>query len=147
MATGKPHILNRQRTYAVSVSRLEKLGRKLCRHLQIQRYHFTVVLSNDQAIRELNRRFRRINRPTDVLSFPSSLGAQKGEPFDNSSLGDMIVSVETAYRQAIQQGHSLARELDILFIHGLLHLLGYDHETDQGQMRRKERLLYKMFLC
>jgi len=147
MTTGKPNIINRQRTYAVSVSHLEKLGRKLSRRLRIQEYHFTLVLSNDRAIRQLNRRFRHVDQPTDVLSFPSSLGDQKAEPFDNSSLGDMIVSVETAYRQAIQQGHSLARELDILFIHGLLHLLGYDHEIDQGQMRRKECLLYKQFLC
>ena len=59
----------------------------------------------------------------------------------------MMVSVETAYRQAIRQRHSLEREIDILLIHGVLHLLGYDHETDQGQMRRKERRLQRQLLC
>ena len=72
---------------------------------------------------------------------------QKDDPFENHCLGDMMVSVETAYRQAIQHGHSLEREIDILLIHGVLHLLGYDHETDQGQMRRKERRLQRHFLC
>jgi len=147
MTTGKPHIINQQRKHAVSVPRLKKLSRELCRHLGVSHYDFTLVLSNDRTIRRLNRMFRHKDQSTDILSFPSSPEDQNTDPFENRSLGDMMVSVETAYRQAIQQGHSLDREIDILLIHGLLHLLGFDHETDQGQMCRKERLLQRHLLC
>lgn len=147
MTTGKPHIINRQRKHAVSVPHLEKFIRELCRQLKLSHCDFTVVLSNDWRIRQLNRRFRQKDQPTDILSFPSFPTVRKDDPFENRSLGDMIVSVETAYRQAIQQGHSLEKEIDILLIHGVLHLLGYDHETDQGQMRRKERHLQRHLLC
>lgn len=148
MTTGKPNIINRQRKYSVSIPRLEKFSRDLCQYLKLCHCHFTLVLSNDERIRHLNRIFRHKDQSTDILSFPCSPTDQKDDPFENHCLGDMMVSVETAYRQAIQHGHSLEREIDILLIHGVLHLLGYDHETDQGQMRRKERRLQRhLLLC
>jgi probable rRNA maturation factor len=87
-------------------------------------------------MRGLNRRFRRIDRPTDVLSFPSE--AKKSS---SGFLGDIVIDVPYAARQARARGHSLERELQILLAHGVLHLLGYDHETDDGKMFRLQRRL------
>ena len=99
----------------------------------------TVLLTTDSAVRALNRRFRRKNRPTDVLSFPAA-PIQNTKPVERVA-GDLAISVETARRQAEACGHSLGTELKILMLHGLLHLAGYDHEADAGQMNRRERLL------
>jgi len=95
----------------------------------------TVLLTTDETIRDLNRRFRGKNKPTDVLSFPAAALVQHREK------GDIAISVDTARRQAAEQGHPLACELKILILHGLLHLAGYDHETDRGRMHRRERKL------
>lgn len=100
----------------------------------------TVMLTDDKGIRSLNRRFRGKNKPTDILSFPTA-DPQLG------IVGDLAISVETAARQAATEGHPLRIELRILILHGVLHLAGYDHEADSGQMaslecelRRKLRL-------
>jgi probable rRNA maturation factor len=95
----------------------------------------TVLLTTDAAIRKLNRRFRGKNKATDVLSFPAAgVGAEE-------IAGDLAISVTTALGQAAEQGHSLTTEIKVLILHGLLHLAGYDHEADSGQMARRERLL------
>jgi len=99
----------------------------------------TVLLTGDAALRALNRRFRRKNKPTDVLSFPAA--AFKNAKPAQRIAGDLAISVETARRQAEARGHSLATEIKILILHGLLHLAGYDHEADSGQMNRRERHL------
>ena len=94
-----------------------------------------MLLTTDAAIRKLNRQFRGKNKATDVLSFPAEgIGAEE-------IAGDLAISVTTARRQAVEQGHSLSTEIKVLILHGLLHLAGYDHETDDGQMARRERLL------
>jgi len=90
----------------------------------------SIALVTDAAIRRLNRDFRGKDHPTDVLSFPC-----------DPPLGDIAISVPTARRQAREMGHPLRIELRVLALHGLLHLLGYDHETDQGQMHRAEEKL------
>ena len=92
----------------------------------------TVAVVPDGRVRELNRRYRRKNAPTDVLSFPAD------EPGD---LGDVVIALGVAKRQATAAGHSLNTEFRVLALHGLLHLLGYDHERDDGEMRRLERRL------
>lgn len=97
----------------------------------------TVLLTTDATIRDLNRRFRGKNEATDVLSFPSTNPA----PGHEKIAGDVAISVETARKQAAEQGHALGVELRILILHGLLHLAGYDHETDAGRMQRRERQL------
>jgi len=97
----------------------------------------TVLLTTDAAIRGLNRRFRGKNKPTDVLSFPAENLLKSQEKI----AGDIAISVETARRQALGQGHALTCELKVLMLHGLLHLAGYDHESDTGQMHRRERTL------
>ena len=95
----------------------------------------TVLLTTDAAIRKLNRQFRHKDKATDVLSFPAEgIGAEE-------IAGDLAISVPTALRQAVEQGHSLSTEIKVLILHGLLHLAGHDHETDAGQMARRERLL------
>jgi probable rRNA maturation factor len=95
-----------------------------------------VLLSSDATIRGLNRRFRGKDEATDVLSFPA-------EPLKNTKAaervaGDVAIGVETARRQAAEQGHALATEIKVLILHGLLHLAGYDHKTDAGKMQRRE---------
>jgi probable rRNA maturation factor len=100
----------------------------------------SVLLTTDPAIRRLNRQFRGKNKATDVLSFPSE-GAFPGLPASQQMAGDLAISIPTALKQAIGQGHSLSTEVKVLLLHGLLHLAGYDHETDTGQMARRERLL------
>jgi probable rRNA maturation factor len=92
----------------------------------------TVALAPDARVRALNRQYRKNNASTDVLSFPAD------EP---EVLGDVVIAAGVARRQAAAAGHSLGTELRVLALHGLLHLLGYDHERDDGQMARLERRL------
>ncbi len=99
----------------------------------------TVLLASDATIRDLNGRFRGKDEATDVLSFPA-------EPLKNTRAaervaGDVAIGMETARRQAVEQGHALGTEIKVLILHGLLHLAGYDHETDAGKMQRRERQL------
>lgn len=91
-----------------------------------------VAIVPDGRVQSLNLQFRRKNTPTDVLSFPSD---------EHDYLGDVVIAAGVARRQAKEAGHSLQTELRILALHGLLHLLGYDHETDEGRMSRVERRL------
>jgi probable rRNA maturation factor len=95
----------------------------------------TVLLTTDAAIRGMNRKFRNMNKATDVLSFPAEGVGARG------TAGDLAISVTTALRQAREQGHPLWMEIKVLILHGLLHLAGYDHETDKGRMARRERAL------
>jgi probable rRNA maturation factor len=139
-----PVIVNRQRRYRISVARMQRFANTLARRLRIEHLEFSLVLTNDRAIRRLNHIFRHKNRSTDILSFPVS--ASTPANLDNPYLGDMIVSVETARRQAFGRNHTLERELCLLMIHGLLHLLGYNHEVDRGEMRRMELRLQKELL-
>ena len=92
----------------------------------------TVAIVPDARVRSLNRTYRRQDKPTDVLSFPSN---EKGY------LGDVVIAAGVARRQAAEAGHPLQTELRVLALHGLLHLLGYDHERDDGRMARLERRL------
>ena len=91
----------------------------------------TILLCDDVRMRELNRTFRRKNKATDVLSFPAGENAE-------GAAGDLAISVDTAVRQAAEHGHTLGEELRILMLHGMLHLAGFDHEVDAGEMRQHE---------
>ena len=113
--------------------------------LQVERFgepaEVSIVLTDDERIRELNRDYRATDRATDVLAF-SQLEGQAVRPEDETvALGDVVVSAETAKRQAAERAHSLADELDLLVVHGVLHLLGYDDETEAGagEMRQHEK--------
>lgn len=99
---------------------------------------FSVVLLSDAAMRNYNREFRGEDRATDVLSFPNEEEDGEEEPY----LGDILICVDAAARQ---QRETLLAELQALSLHGLLHLLGYDHETDQGEMETLEGRLRREF--
>lgn len=106
------------------------------------RYEVSIVLTDDAEIQRLNREFRHVDAPTDVLSFPL-LEPEETVPLPPEApvhLGDIVISLDRARAQAQEYGHSLRREIAYLTVHGLLHLLGYDHETpaEQRQMRAKE---------
>lgn len=92
--------------------------------------------ASDREVRRANRTWRGKDKATDVLSFPG----------DEGHLGDILISVPAARRQAGSAGHPVERELKILLLHGILHCLGYDHETDQGEMERLERRLRRRWL-
>jgi probable rRNA maturation factor len=92
---------------------------------------FTWLLTDDAELQRLNRQFLGRDYPTDVLSFPSAEG--------EGSIGEIAISLERAAEQARERGHSLRNEVEILLLHGVLHLLGMDHETDRGRMARAER--------
>ncbi|HKY31343.1 MAG TPA: rRNA maturation RNase YbeY [Candidatus Polarisedimenticolia bacterium] len=109
-----------------------RLVRALARRLRVPHRSAAVVFAGDDLLRELNRRYRGKDRPTDVLSFPSG---------EEGHLGDVVISSPTARRQARRKGHPAAAEARVLILHGFLHLLGYDHETDDGQMDVLERSL------
>ena len=97
-----------------------------------------LILTTDEEIQELNKTYRKLDKPTDVLSFP--LEDMPGMP-----LGSIVISLDTAKRNANELNHSIEEEIKLLFIHGLLHLLGYDHETDNGEMREKEKEIIEKF--
>src|SRR5690606_39082136 len=122
-----PILFNRQRRLPVDTDSLRKFLGQLVRRLKIQQ-GFSVVLISDSKMIQYQKRFRQKDSPTDVLSFPAD---DEGESY----LGDILISIETAARQA---SGSLTQELQLLSLHGLLHLLGYDHEADQGEMARLE---------
>jgi probable rRNA maturation factor len=122
-------LLNRQRRRRVSPARLRRVLDGAAGALRV-RGEVSLVLAGDRLLRRLNRDYRGKDRPTDVLSFPGGGG--------EAGLGDVVISVETAARNARALGRTLARELDVLALHGFLHVLGYDHEADDGTMERLE---------
>lgn len=96
---------------------------------------FTARLTSDREVRRLNRTYRGKDAPTDVLSFPGETGPE------GTHLGDVVIAVPVARRQAEAAGHPAERELRVLLLHGVLHCLGHDHETDGGEMERLEEAL------
>ncbi|EDM23728.1 rRNA maturation RNase YbeY [Caminibacter mediatlanticus] len=97
-----------------------------------------LILTTDEEIQKLNKEYRNKDKPTDVLSFPL-------EDFPGMPLGSIVISIDTAKKEAEKFGHSIDDEIKLLFIHGLLHLLGYDHEVDNGEMREKEKEIIEKF--
>lgn len=130
-------ILNRQRRRRVRPARLRRVLVRAARTLGVSG-ELALVLAGDRAVRALNARYRGQDRSTDVLSFPG--------PGGEAGLGDIVISVETAQRGARRRGRTLESELDVLALHGFLHVLGYDHETDDGTMDRLEARLRRRLL-
>jgi probable rRNA maturation factor len=131
-------VINRQRRYQTDRERLAEVAASTLAAVERDGAEVSVTLSNDRRLRALNRMYRGKDKATDVLSFPYD---EPGGP-----LGDVIISVDRAYAQAAERGHSLQRELELLTLHGTLHVCGYDHETDNGEMDRIERRLRKRFV-
>jgi len=133
-------VRNLQRRYKVDRRVLERFLTEVASTLGAPEASATLALVGDARIQKLNRDFRGHDQPTDVLSF----AATRNED-DPDYLGDIVISVDTASRQAKRRGSHLKRELKVLSLHGFLHLLGYDHETDDGEMRRLEYRMRRRF--
>ena len=121
----------------------QQMGKVLC-SLDCNDYEISILFIGDQGIRRLNNQFRGIDCPTDVLSFPQFLEDEPEIP-GAPILGDVVVSLERALNQSEEHGLSLEEELTLLLIHGILHLLGYDHEIshqEEERMRKKTRKLF-----
>ncbi len=131
-------VRNLQRRFKVDRRELESFLSRVAGSTGADESSATLALVGDARIQELNRDYRGHNEPTDVLSFH---GVGESEDY----LGDIVISVETAYRQARRRRSNLKRELKVLTLHGFLHLLGYDHETDDGEMHRIEYRLRRRF--
>jgi probable rRNA maturation factor len=130
-------LLNRQRRRRANPTRLRRVLAGAAQALGVAG-ELSLVLAGDRLVRRLNRDYRHKDRPTDVLSFPGDGG--------EGGLGDIVISVETAERNARGLGRTLPQELDLLALHGFLHVLGHDHETDGGKMQRLERRLRRQLL-
>jgi probable rRNA maturation factor len=142
-------ILNRQHRVRVSAASLERFFASVRGALGVRDESISICLVSDADIAGLNHRYRGKRGPTDVLSFPADAAHKNGRsgnrahaprdvPRSLSVLGDIAISPETARRNARRFGRPLDEELRILILHGVLHLLGYDHEADQGEMERLE---------
>jgi probable rRNA maturation factor len=129
--------LNRQRRRRVDRARLRQVLEGAARRLGVSG-EVAVVLTGDAALRRLNARYRGRDTATDVLSFQGEGG--------EAGLGDIVISVDSAARNARALGRRLPRELEVLALHGFLHVLGYDHESDDGTMDRLERRLRRSLL-
>ena len=137
----------------VRTTLLRQAARRLLQKVGKGRAEVSLLLTDDNTIHEMNRAYRGYDKPTDVLSFAQeetagdmpALPALPGQP---ALLGDVVISVETAVRQAQKHGVSLEQELALLTVHGILHLLGYEDETEAGalQMREREQEILGIFL-
>ncbi|HEV8609977.1 MAG TPA: rRNA maturation RNase YbeY [Thermoanaerobaculia bacterium] len=123
---------------APPTNRVRRLIGRAARAMRDRHREVSVFFCGDRRMAGLNRRWRRKDRPTDVLAFPAGGG-------DGGFLGDIVISVPYATRQARRRGEAPAKEIDRLLLHGYLHLLGYDHETDEGEMEALEARLRKRF--
>ncbi len=143
-------VVNRQRLTRIDVQRIATLSDATLGAVGLAGTSLSVVFVRDRAMRQLNRKYRSQDRTTDVLSFAAAgdlAGADLTSFIGEATfLGDVVVSVDTASQQASEAGHSLSRELDELVMHGVLHLCGYDHETDSGEMNRLELKLRRKLL-
>ena len=121
---------------------LRGLARAAAGRLDAGSVEIGVLVCDDATIRSLNRHFLGKDRPTDVLAFPGGFTQPDGLCY----LGDVAISLETAQRQAAEAGVPLMRELEVLLLHAIVHLCGYDHETDQGEMTALEAELRRELL-
>lgn len=131
-------IVNRQRRVPVAVQPLQHFYERVRRELKFPTDGVTVQLISDVAMARLNRTFRKKRGPTDVLSFPAN--ARKPNT-KTEYVGDIAISPETARRNARRFSRALNVEMRVLILHGMIHLAGFDHETDHGEMDRLERRL------
>jgi probable rRNA maturation factor len=136
-------LVNLQKRYVVRTASLAAFMRSLKRRLRLGNREFNICLVNDSAIRQLNSAYRGRDKATDVLSFPwdeaggppSRAPSRRPERCGiRNFLGDVVISVQTARRNARAEGHSTLNEIRWLVLHGVLHLLGYNHERDTGEM-------------
>lgn len=140
-------ILNRQRKVRIAKGPLQQFLTKVLEESRAARQELTVCMVTDAEMARWNRKYRRKSGPTDVLSFPADARRtqrgkrSRGALQRRSYLGDVAIAPAAARRCAKKNGRTLDEELRVLILHGVLHLLGYDHESDNGEMERLERRL------
>lgn len=132
-------IINNQKRFWIKRNKFREILAKLIEHYSIESAEITLAFVPNREIKKLNRRFLQKDNPTDVLSFPVGEKAADGLYY----LGDIIISPQIAFRNCRRKPHGLERELEILTIHGFLHLLGYEH--DRG-LEEEEELIRKLLL-
>jgi probable rRNA maturation factor len=142
-------IKNQQKIAKIHRRRIREIIKNIIQYLKVdEKTEISILFTDDKFIKSLNKKYRGINKSTDVLTFSLNEGDLKFPEVDkNKLLGDIVVSVETAQRQANNLNHNLEKELMILLIHGLLHLIGYDHEEDRDNkiMQVKENEILDTF--
>lgn len=131
-------IINRQNRYEIRTRDFRELLTRLIRHYDLKDPVVTLAFVNNKAIRDLNRDFLHRDKPTDVLSFPLNEKAADGRYY----LGDIIISVPQAKKQALERRHALHKELILLTLHGFLHLMGYRHHQGMEEEELKIRNIY-----
>ena len=135
-------VINLQRKLSLDLSGVHDFVSQLAEHVsEANGRYFDVALISDRRMRELNRFFRSKDSTTDVLSFPheaDEFEAMTDDAATPAFLGDIVISVEQAQKQAAENGLKLDEEIKQLILHGVLHLCGYDHETDDGEMNKRE---------
>jgi probable rRNA maturation factor len=135
------HIRNKCKSNIITTHRLKKITQNVLKVVLEERSRpnaeVSVVFIDDGEMRNLNRTFRGVNKSTDVLAFPINDG--RFADINPDTLGDIVISVPKARDQAVAKEFSIERELSVLLIHGLLHLLGFDHETDKDAIVMQEQ--------
>lgn len=133
-------VVNRQKYRKIDTKRWKAFTAMALEAVGARGQDATIAFISSRRMRELNKRYRNLNKSTDVLSFPAS-----ATDFDRegTNLGEIAIAVDHADKQARDNGLEFNQEIAQLILHGLLHLCGYDHETDNGQMNRLERRLRK----
>jgi probable rRNA maturation factor len=132
-------VINRQSRYPINAAKFKALLGQLARRHRLKEPEVSLSFVGMDRIRALNKRYLKKNAPTDVLSFPLRERAADGRYY----LGDIVIAPEKAWRQSRQKGHSLALEMEILTVHGFLHLLGYDHSA---RLEKEENEAHKILL-
>lgn len=132
-------IINRQRKYRINLKNLKFLLERLVEHYKLSDPEISLVFTNTETIKDLNRRYLKKDAPTDVLSFPLGEKSADGKFY----LGDIVISVPQADEQRLSHSHSLEREMEYLVIHGFLHLLGFEHQEgiEDEEIKIREILL------
>ncbi len=127
--------------YSEEIKKIKEVINDALEFEKVKNAEFNIILVDDKKIRELNKTYRNIDKTTDVISF--ALEDNESIKMEKRILGDIYISCDTALRQAKEYGHSTLREFSFLSVHGLLHLLGYDHETlkDEKIMFKKQELI------
>ena len=143
-------IRNTQRKIKVNVTKLKKESQTLLDELGYPDYDLGIWLTTNKTLQRYNRDYRNKNRPTDILSFPFHADLKAGERIkpkndDDKNLGDMVISLEFVKKHAKELGVTFDAHMQVLFVHGICHLLGYDHikDADYEIMRKKEKSLLK----
>ena len=143
----KIYVTNQQKSVSVDSAKVRRAAKKILTLLGYEGYELSIVITDDQEITRLNRQYFRRNRPTNVISFPMTADGLPLLP--NKILGDVVISAETADRQAGKAGGKAKEEILFLLIHGILHLTGYDHEgtkEDREKMEAKEREIFSLLI-